>query len=85
MNLVDDNTQKRISAKDRLGPAVSYVDYLRVLATQHQTNNGKPLTLQIPILKVSKSSEITQTKDNVNVNEEGKATLQAKFLGITPY
>jgi hypothetical protein len=32
-NLAEDNTKKRISAKDRLGPAASYADLLRVPVT----------------------------------------------------
>jgi hypothetical protein len=74
----DDKTQTRIPAKERLGPAASYADALRVLATQHEVVKGKALTSHNQISKDLKTSEVTQV-------EEDKANLPEKFLGAHPY
>jgi hypothetical protein len=81
----DENNQKRIPIKERLGPMESYAESLRAPATQHQAANGRPLISQNPISKLLKNPKITQAKVIVNENEEGKATLKEKFLGFIPY
>ncbi len=78
MKPTDDKTQTRIPAKERLGPAASYADALRVPATQHKVAKGKALTSHNQISKDLKMSEVTQV-------EEGKANLPEKFLGAHPY
>jgi hypothetical protein len=78
MKSTDDKTQTRIPAKERLGPAASYADALRVPATQHEVAKGKALTSHNQISKDLKTSEVTQV-------EEGKATLPEKILGAHPY
>ena len=67
----DVTVQKRIPAKDRLGPPASYADLLRVPATQQQVSNGKPLPSQIQILKDTESSEIPRA----TIQEDGKAKV----------
>ena len=84
-NSAEENTQKRIPAKERLGPTVSYADSLRIPMIDKQTAKGEPLTAHVPILKFSKPSEITHNKDMVYEKKEGKVKFQAKFLGVNPY
>ena len=81
---VEDNIQKRIPAKERLGPAVSYAESVRAPA-KHQDANGKPSISPNPISKISKTPEITHTRDIVNDDEKGTAKMQERFLGSVPY
>ena len=85
MNTAEDDTHKRISVKERLGPTVSYADSLRIPASQHQAGNSKSLTSQDPVSKSLKSPEITHPKDTANGNEGGKAKFEEKFLGVNPF
>uniref|UniRef100_A0A2N9HSR5 Reverse transcriptase domain-containing protein n=1 Tax=Fagus sylvatica TaxID=28930 RepID=A0A2N9HSR5_FAGSY len=84
-NTAEDDTIKRISVKDRLGPMVSYADSLRIPTSQHQAGNSKSLTSQDSVSKSLKSPEIMHPKDIANGNEGGKAKFEEKFLGVNPF
>ena len=77
----EENTTKRIPAKERLGPAVSYADSLRIPVTEKLIEKGKTLLAHNPTVKSLKPTNITQTNDKGSEKKEGKA----KFLGVQPF
>ena len=72
-SLEEENTKKRILSKERLGPAVSYADSLRILATEKLTEKGKTVPALIPNLKSLKPTDFTLPNDKVSEKKEGKA------------
>ena len=72
-NSAEENTQKRIPAKERLGPTVSYADSLQIPATEKLTEKRKTVPALIPTLKSLKLTDFMLPNDKVSEKKEGKA------------